>query len=185
MAIIGYGRVSTQDQNPQGQRDRLAAEKCERVFIDKKSGRLASRPELDKALAYLRESDTLMITKLDRLGRSVKNLAVIAELLQQQKVSLRVLDQGIDTSNAAGRFFFNMLASVAEFEADLNRERTLDGLATARARGRMGGRPSTMTTDKLEMAQKMYDQGRKVEDIANTFNVSRPTIYRWLKNPEE
>lgn len=184
MTNIGYGRVSTRDQDHTAQQRRLTEAGCERVYVEKITGRLGSRPELDKALAYLREGDTFTITKLDRLGRSVKNLAELGELLRAKGVNLVVLDQGIDTSSAAGRFFFNMLASVAEFEADLNQERTLDGLATARARGRKGGRPTSATDDKVKLAQSMYDEGRIVDDIAKTFNVSRPTIYRWLQKSQ-
>ncbi len=184
MTNIGYGRVSTKDQDHTAQHRRLKEAGCEEVYVEKITGRLGSRPELDKALAYLREGDTFTVTKLDRLGRSVKNLAELGELFRVKGVNFVVLDQGIDTSSAAGRFFFNMLASVAEFEADLNHERTLDGLATARARGRKGGRPTSATDDKVKLAQEMYDAGRIVEDIAKTFNVSRPTIYRWLEKAQ-
>lgn len=185
MTKIGYGRVSTRDQDHTAQHRRLTEAGCDKIYVEKASGRLASRPELDKALAYLREGDTFIVTKLDRLGRSVKNLADTGEKLKERGVTLVVLDQNIDTSTAAGRFFYNTLANMAEFEADLNRERTLDGLATARARGRKGGRPTSATDDKVKLAQKMYDEGRIVEDIAKTFNVSRPTIYRWLQKDQE
>lgn len=181
MAIIGYSRVSTRDQHSEGQQDKLAAAGCEKVFIDQASGTLARRPELDRCLAYLREGDTLTITKLDRLGRSVKNLKDLADELQARGIALQVTDQGIDTSNPAGRMFFHILAAIAEFEHDLIVGRTQDGLAAARARGRKGGRKSSMTPTQVKQARSMYDsKEHTVQEIADTFRVSRPTIYRQL-----
>jgi DNA invertase Pin-like site-specific DNA recombinase len=137
---IGYGRVSTRDQNPAAQRDTLDDAGCDRVFIDKASGKLASRPELDKALlSASRPGDQLVVTKLDRLGRSLEHLISLSASLQADGVDLVVLDQGIDTSTAVGRMFFHILGAIAEFEHALMSERTMDGLAAARARGRTGG----------------------------------------------
>ncbi|MCU1670871.1 MAG: site-specific recombinase, invertase Pin, partial [Blastococcus sp.] len=141
MTRIGYGRVSTPDQNADAQHDALDAAGCERVFFDHGvSGKLARRPELDACLDYLRPGDTLVITKLDRLGRSVKNLVDQVLDLGTRNVDLVVISQGIDTTTPAGKLIFHVLAAIAEFERDLILERTLEGLAAARARGRKGGR---------------------------------------------
>src|SRR4051812_30467153 len=143
---IGYGRVSTRDQNPNAQHDALTAADCEQIFIDKTSGKLAHRPELEKALLVAhRRDDQLVITKLDRLGRSLEHLIELSARLQERGVDLVVLDQSIDTSTAMGRMFFQILGSIAEFEHALMSERTLDGLAAARARGRTGGQKAKLT----------------------------------------
>ena len=137
---IGYGRVSTRDQHPDAQHDALTAAGCEEIFVDKASGTLARRPELDKALLTAgRAGDQLVITKLDRLGRSLEHLIALSKQLQTKQVDLVVLDQGIDTSTPVGRMFFQILGAIAEFEHALMSERTIDGLAAARARGRTGG----------------------------------------------
>jgi DNA invertase Pin-like site-specific DNA recombinase len=137
---IGYGRVSTRDQHPDAQHDALKAAACHQIFLDKASGKLARRPELDKALLSAnRYGDQLAVTKLDRLGRSLEHLIELAKLLQARGVDLAVLDQGIDTSTAVGRMFFHILGAIAEFEHALMSERTMDGLAAARARGRTRG----------------------------------------------
>lgn len=181
MALIGYGRVSTPDQNPDAQRDQLTAAGVDELFVDKASGKLASRPQLDAALRHLRPGDVLVITKLDRLGRSTRHLAELAVELQSRDVGLRVLQQGIDTTTAVGRLFFHILAAIAEFEHELIRERTSDGLQAARARGRNGGRKSSLTASAVRQAQAMYDSGDyTVEQIAKAFKTTRPTIYRAL-----
>jgi DNA invertase Pin-like site-specific DNA recombinase len=184
---IGYGRVSTRDQNPDGQRDALAAAGCDEVLIDKASGKLARRPALDQALLIARNGDQLVVTKLDRLGRSLEHLIALSNDLQTKGVDLVVLDQGIDTSTALGRMFFQILGAVAEFEHALMVERTRDGLEAARARGRTGGQKPKLTTRQAKIAQGMYDEvgadGRRVHtvaEIASEFGVSRPTIYRHL-----
>jgi len=186
---IGYGRVSTRDQNPDGQRDALDAAGCDEVFIDKASGKLASRPQLDKALLVAaRAGDQLVVTKLDRLGRSLEHLIALSTQLQARGVDLVVLDQGIDTSTAVGRMFFQILGAIAEFEHALMSERTRDGLDAARARGRTGGQKPKLTPRQSKIAQDMYDElgpdGRRahtVQQIANEFGVTRPTIYRHLQ----
>lgn len=185
---IGYGRVSSQEQHPEAQEDALLMAGCDKVFIDKASGKLASRPELDKCLAALREGDSLVITKLDRLGRSLKNLIALAEELKERGVALVVLDQGIDTSTPIGRMFYQILGAVAEFERELIVERTKDGLAAARARGRTGGRKKALGTRQARLARDMYDEvgedGKRVHTvaaIAKELGVSRPTIYRYLE----
>ena len=185
---IGYARVSTRDQHPEAQRDALTAAGCDQIFLDKVSGKLARRPELDKALLSAnRVGDQLVVTKLDRLGRSLEHLIVLSKRLQGAGVDLVVLDQGIDTSTAIGRMFFQILGAVAEFEHALMSERTMDGLAAARARGRTGGQKPKLGPRQVKLAQQMYDEkdehGKRrytVEQIAAEFGVTRPTIYRHL-----
>jgi DNA invertase Pin-like site-specific DNA recombinase len=186
---IGYGRVSTRDQNPDGQYDALVAAGCEQVFIDQASGKLASRPKLDEALRVARDGDQLVITKLDRLGRSLEHLIALSAQLQTRGVDLTVLAQGIDTSTAIGRMFFQILGAIAEFEHALMSERTRDGLAGARTRGRTGGQKPKLTARQAKIAQAMYDEldadGRRahtVQQIADEFGVTRPTIYRHLQH---
>lgn len=185
---IGYGRVSTTDQHPEAQRDALEAAGCDDIFIDKLSGKLASRPELDKALVAVRDGDHLVITKLDRLGRSLKNLIDLSAQLDERGVGLQVLDQSIDTSTPAGRMFFHILGAIAEFEHSLMAERTRQGLAAARARGRTGGQKPKLRPRQIKLAQQMYDEtgddGKRrytVQQIAEEFGVTRPTIYRHLE----
>jgi len=185
---VGYGRVSTRDQHPEAQHDALRAAGCDRVFIDQTSGKLARRPELDRALLSAnRTGDQIVITKLDRLGRSLEHLMELAKLLETRGVDLVVLDQGIDTSTAVGRMFFQILGSIAEFEHALMSERTIDGLAAARARGRTGGQKPKLGPRQVTLARQMYeetsDDGKRkytVQQIATEFGVTRPTIYRHL-----
>src|ERR1700728_1539548 len=157
---IGYARVSTQDQHPEAQHDALTAARCDpaHVYIDKASGKLARRPELDKALMVLREGDQLVITKLDRLRRPLANLIEISADLQKRGVDLVVLDQGIDTTTAVGRMFFQILGAIAEFEHALMSERTRDGLEAARTRGRTGGQKPKLGPRQVKLAQSMYDE---------------------------
>ncbi len=185
---IGYGRVSTHDQNPEAQHDALSAAGCEEIFIDTASGKLARRPQLDKALLSAnRAGDQLVITKLDRLGRSLEHLIELSRLLQARSVDLVVIDQGIDTSTPVGRLFFQIIGAIAEFEHALMSERTMDGLAAARARGRTGGQKPKLGPRQVKLARQMYEEtgedGKRahtVAQIAAEFDVSRPTIYRHL-----
>jgi DNA invertase Pin-like site-specific DNA recombinase len=185
---VGYGRVSTRDQHVDGQRDVLEAAGCEVVFVDSASGKLASRPGLEKALLSAnRTGDQLVVTKLDRLGRSLENLIDLSKRLQGNGVDLVVLDQGIDTSTPLGTMFFQILGSIAEFEHALMAERTRDGLAAARARGRTGGQKPKLGARQVKLARQMYEEtgldGKRahtVAQIAAEFKVSRPTIYRYL-----
>jgi len=188
MSRVGYARVSTRDQHPDAQENRLREAGCETVFTDHGvSGKLATRPKWDECLRYLRPGDALVAVKLDRVGRSMKNLAEVMEQLGERKIDLVILDQAIDTTTSGGRFVFHMFAAIAEFERDLIRERTMDGLLAARARGKVGGSQPKLTPAQVTRAQAMYDErddaGRRrwtVEEIGNTFGVSRPTIYRAL-----
>lgn len=185
---IGYARVSTREQNLDAQRDALTAAGCEKVFVDSASGKLASRPQLDQALLIARASDQLVVTKLDRLGRSLEHLLELSSVLQERDVALVILDQGIDTSTPVGRMFFQILGAIAEFEGAMASERTRDGLDAARARGRTGGQRPKLTPRQARIAQEMYDElgpdGKRaytVQRIAEEFGVSRPTIYRHLQ----
>lgn len=185
---IGYGRVSTRDQHPDAQYDALAAAGCDQIFLDVVSGKLARRPELDRALLSAnRAGDQIVVTKLDRLGRSLEHLIELSNTLSARGVDLVVLDQGIDTSTAVGRMFFQILGAIAEFEHALMSERTMDGLAAARARGRTGGQKPKLGPRQVALAAAMYAElgpdGKRrytVAQIAAEFGVTRPTIYRHL-----
>lgn len=177
---IGYSRVSTTDQNPESQQDALELAKADRIFIDKFTGTAASRPEWDKAKAQLREGDTLVITRLDRLGRSTKDLLDIAAHLESIGANLVATEQSIDTTTPEGKLFFTMVAAFAEFEHGMMRARTLDGLAAARARGRKGGRKAALTPNKVADIRAKVDAGTSITELAEYYGVSRPTIYRAL-----
>lgn len=180
MTRIGYARVSTAEQSLDPQHDALAAAGCSRVFSDVASGRLAARPELNRALDYARPGDELVVTRLDRLGRSVRHLVELAADLDARGIALVVSEQGIDTGSPAGRMVFHVFAALAEFEAELIAERTRDGLAAARARGRAGGRPAVMTPGKLDVARRLAAEGHSAARIAATIGVGRTTVRRHL-----
>jgi DNA invertase Pin-like site-specific DNA recombinase len=177
---IGYARVSTEDQNLELQLDALRKAGCEHLFTDKLSGSRITRPGLDLALAALKRGDCLIVWKLDRLGRSVKHLVELSAKFKEEGVDLRSVSDGIDTSTSTGRFFFHVMSAFAEMERELVRERTKAGLAAAKARGRVGGRPKSMTTGKLEAAGKLLSTGMPVGDVARSLDVSVPTIYRYF-----
>ncbi|TFF04447.1 recombinase family protein [Cellulosimicrobium funkei] len=179
----GYARVSTTAQNLDAQVDALTGSGGvdERdVVVEKASGRREDRPELARLLAGLRDGDTLVVTKLDRLGRSAAHVARLVRDLDDRGVTLRSLTETIDTSSATGRLMVHVLAAVAQMEADLARERTLDGLAAARARGRVGGRPSVMTPDRVAAARVALAGGQSRAAVARALGVSRDTLYRHL-----
>jgi DNA invertase Pin-like site-specific DNA recombinase len=178
--MIGYARVSTQDQNLALQMDALTKAGCKRIFDDKISGSRAQRPGLAKVLEMLREGDTLVVWKLDRLGRSVKNLVDLVGELQKQGVQFKSLTDSIDTGTPSGRFFFHVMASLAEMERELTVERTRAGLEAARQLGRKGGRKRQMTDNKIESAKKLLASGVPARDVAQNLGVSVPTLYRWV-----
>lgn len=182
--LIGLARVSTEDQDAQLQLDALEAAGCARTFTEKASTRKANRPGLAAALDYVRTGDTLVVWKLDRLSRSTKELLTIADNLHARGVGLRVLTgamAGSYSPRGEGKLFFTILAAVSEFERDLNHDRTMAGLAAARAQGRVGGRPSVMDADKLAAAQARFARGESPTQIAQALCVSRATVYRHLK----
>ena len=178
--LIGYARVSTQDQNLTLQREALINAGCEKVFEDKVSGTRADRPGLSKTLEMLREGDTLVVWKLDRLGRSVKQLVDMVSELNKQGIQFKSLTDSIDTGTTSGRFFFHVMASLAEMERELTVERTRAGLEVARQLGRKGGRKRLMTNSKIESARKLLVNGVPPRDVAKNLGVSVPTLYRWI-----
>ena len=173
--LIGYARVSTQDQNLALQYDALMHAGCQKIFETK-----AERPGLSLCLEMLREGDTLVVWKLDRLGRSVKQLVNLVGELQEQGIHFKSLTDSIDTSTAAGRFFFHVMASLAEMERELMVERTRAGLEIAKNLGRKGGRKPKMNESKLESAKKLLASGVPPKEVAKNLGVSVPTLYRWL-----
>lgn len=177
---IGYARVSTEDQNLTLQTDALTKAGCDRLFQDQMSGTRADRPGLRDALSHLRENDTLVVWKLDRLGRGVKGLVDLVAELADRKVHFQSLTDQIDTSTPAGRFFFHIMASLAQMERELIVERTRAGLAAARRQGRVGGRKRLMTENKLEAARQLIGAGTGLREVAKIIGVSVPTLYRWL-----
>ena len=178
--LIGYARVSTQDQNLALQYDALMHAGCQKVFEDKISGTKAERPGLSLCLEMLREGDTLVVWKLDRLGRSVKQLVNLVGELQEQGIHFKSLTDSIDTSTAAGRFFFHVMASLAEMERELMVERTRAGLEIARQSGRKGGRKPKMTDSKLGVAKTLLANGVSPRDVAKNLGISIATLYRWI-----
>lgn len=175
-ALVGYARVSTRDQNLDRQIDALDAEGCVRVFSDKKSGKTAVRPELDRALDFMRPGDTLVVASLDRLSRSLQDLIGIVAELRRRSVGFRSLHEQLDTTTPGGRLVFHVFAALAEFIRELIVEGTREGLDAARARGRVGGRPSVMTPEKLAAARALLPDN-SISAIARIVGVSRGTIY--------
>lgn len=182
--LIGYARVSTADQNLALQTDALTKAGCERIFTERASGAVSDRAGLAEALAFAREGDSLVVWKLDRLGRSMKGLVDLAAALEGRKIDLRSLTDGIDTRGAAGRFFFNVMAALAVMERELILERTNAGLAAARLAGKVGGRRPSMTPPKLEAARKMLQAGQAPKEVASVVGVSLATLYRHLPASE-
>jgi DNA invertase Pin-like site-specific DNA recombinase len=185
MALLGYARVSTEEQDASLQLDALKAAGCDRIFTDTGSGALLDRPELERVLDHLRSGDTLVVWRLDRLGRSLRHLVSTVNDLAERNVGFQSLRESIDTTTPGGRLVFHIFAALSEFERDLIRERTQAGLASARARGRRGGRKTVMTPEKRALARSMYDSGEHtVATIANVLGVSRASIYRHLGDSE-
>jgi DNA invertase Pin-like site-specific DNA recombinase len=182
--VIGYARVSSYEQNLDLQLDALHKAGCKKIFKDKLSGAKQDRPGLSEALQHVRQGDTLVIWKLDRLGRSVKGLIELVGKLQEEKVNFHSITDGIDTTTPAGRFFFHVMASLAQMERELLVERTRAGLAAAKKRGRVGGRKPLMTSSKLESAKKLLAEGVPPKEVAHNLGVSIPTLYRWCPAAE-
>lgn len=179
--LVGYARVSTQDQKTELQLDALRRAGCERVFVEKASGAQRDRPEMTSALAYVREGDTIVVWKLDRLARSLKQLIETVDDLQRRGVGFRSLTESIDTTTPGGRLVFHIFAALAEFERSIIRERTIAGLAAARARGRTGGRPPSLSDQDIRVARALLkDQSLTVAQIAGRLGVTASTLYRHL-----
>ena len=182
--LIGYARVSTRDQNLELQQEALVKAGCQKIFEDKVSGTRVDRPGLAKALEMLRENDTLVVWKLDRLGRSVKQLVNLVGELHKREIQFKSLTDAIDTGTPSGRFFFHVMASLAEMERELIVERTRAGLEMAKQLGRKGGRKPKMTSSKIESAKKLLSSGVPPKDVAKNLGVSIPTLYRWVPASE-
>jgi len=177
--IIGYARVSTDDQSLDSQTDALSAAGAEKVFADKISGSRRARPELDRMLEQLRDGDVVTVTKYDRLARSLKDLLEIVEAIGERGAGFRSLAEDIDTTTPAGRLVFHVFASIAQFERERISERTREGLASARKRGRIGGRPPALTADQRNEVRRMRDEeSRAISEIARLFKVSERTVRR-------
>ncbi len=179
--ILGYARVSTLQQDEALQLDALTAAGAARIYTDRVSTRAERRPELDRLLERADAGDTIVVWRLDRLARSLTELIALVDEFGRRQVHLRSLGEQIDTGTAGGRLLFHLMASIAEFERDLIRERTMAGLHAARARGRTGGRPSALTEEKRALARELYESKKyEVSQIARTLGVSRSTVYRSL-----
>jgi DNA invertase Pin-like site-specific DNA recombinase len=183
--LIGYARVSTVDQTLALQQDALARAGCEKIFTDTASGSMADRPGLAEALKFARSGDTLVVWRLDRLGRSLRHLIDTVATLKERGIHFRSLQEQIDTGTSGGKLVFHFFGALAEFERDLIRERTQAGLTAARARGKVGGRPraeALNTPQKVQMAKVLHaDNGNSVTDICRTLRVSRTTLYRYMR----
>ena len=183
--LIGYARVSTQDQNPDLQKDALQKAGCREIYVDKVTGTAAHRSELQKARARLREGDTLVVWRLDRLGRSLKDLIDWVAYLEQEGVAFKSLQESIDTTTPTGKLVFHMFGALAEFERNLIRERTQAGLAAARARGRKGGRAKALSPAKRNRAVELYNNREvSVKEICNMFSISKPTLYSYVRESQ-
>lgn len=180
---VGYARISTDDQTLNLQLDSMERAGCERVFRDVMSGAKADRPGLREALEYVRSGDTLVVWRLDRLGRSLSSLIELMNNLRERGVSFQSLTEQIDTSTANGKLIFHVFGALAEFERDLIRERTKAGLAAARARGRLGGRPRALNSpDKIAIARSLHQNSQHtIREICQTMRISKATLYRYLK----
>ncbi|MBF9197153.1 recombinase family protein [Microvirga terrestris] len=179
--LVGYARVSTKDQKTELQMDALKGMGCERVFIEKASGAQRERPELKAALEFVRAGDTIVVWKMDRLARSLKQLIETVEGLQHREIGFRSLTEAIDTTTPGGRLVFHIFASLAEFERSIIRERTMAGLAAAQARGRLGGRPRSLNERDIALARTMLaDEKITVAEIANMLGGTASTLYRYI-----
>lgn len=182
---LGYARVSTVDQDAALQVDALEKAGCDRVFVDAMSGTVSHRPQLDRLFEHVRAGDTVVVWRLDRLGRSLRHLITQVQDLADRGVGLRSLQESIDTTSPGGRLIFHVFGALAEFERDLITERTTAGLAAARARGRQGGRPPRLTSEQVRTAKRLYDDSElTVTEIGQVLGVSRATVYRSIHRQE-
>src|SRR3954447_8971334 len=180
--LIGYARVSTTDQTLALQQDALQKAGCQRLFTDTASGAQTDRPGLTEALSHLREGDTLVVWKLDRLGRSLKDLITRITELQNRQIGFKSLTEQIDTTTSGGKLIFHIFGALAEFERDIIQERTQAGLEAARARGKRGGRPPALSPEKIKLARRLYaDTSTSVTEICIILGISRHTLQRYVK----
>lgn len=184
---IGYARVSTGLQNLDLQEDSLTSEGCQKIFTDKVSGAKSKRPGLESAMEFAREGDTIVVWRLDRLGRNMQDLITIVNQLNDRGVSFYSIQENItmDKSSSTGQLMFHLFAAFAEFERNLILERSAAGRESARARGRVGGRPEKLTKKDLESLKTLVDSGTPIKTVAEQWHVSRTTIYRYLNKMEE
>jgi DNA invertase Pin-like site-specific DNA recombinase len=184
---IGYVRVSKQEQNEALQKDALRDAECEKFFSDKMTGSKFERKGLEELLSFMRPGDTVIVWKLDRLGRSLQDLIATLNILKEREVDFMSLTENIDTSTPGGKLIFHLMGALAEFERDLIRERTNAGLAAARARGRVGGRPRKLSTDgKVALALRLVeDSHHSIDDICSTLGISRSTLYRYVRDAKK
>lgn len=179
--LIGYARISTDDQTHILQLDALKQEGCEKIFQDTASGAKTERPGLNEALDFVRKDDTLVVWRLDRLGRSLKHLLELMSALEEKAIHFKSLQENIDTSTSGGKLIFHMFGALAEFERNLIRERTMAGLAAARARGRTGGRPKKLNEVKLKLLHKLYEERQhSIKEICEMLGVSKSTVYSYI-----
>jgi DNA invertase Pin-like site-specific DNA recombinase len=184
--LIGYARVSTQDQTLNLQLDALKKADCTKIFTDTISGTKVERRGLIEALAFLRSGDTLVVWRLDRLGRSLRHLIDTITALQERRIGFKSLTENIDTTTSGGKLIFHIFGALAEFERDIIRERTQAGLTAARARGRIGGKPRALTDRQAQMARQLYaDKTHSIADICKTLGISRTTLWRYVKAEEQ
>ena len=180
--LIGYARVSTGDQSLTLQIDALEEAGCDRVFQEKVSGIVNTRPNLNQALNFARPGDTLVVWRLDRLSRSLRNLIETVTLLESRGVQLKSLHESIDTASSSGKLIFHLFGALAEFERNLIKERTLAGLQAARARGRKGGRPPSLDAEKRKLVAKLYsEKNHSVNQICQIMGISKPTLYKYVQ----
>ena len=182
---VGYARVSTAEQCLDGQSDRLMAAGCEKIFTDIASGSRSDRPQFLAMMEFVREGDSIIVLKFDRLGRSLKHLLEMIAKLDTRGVQIESLVEGLDTNTPGGKLVMHIFGAIAEFERDLIRERTQIGLTAARSRGKVGGRPSKLSPDRIETVRSMSEnKDISIETICTTFNISRSTYYRCLLPPD-
>jgi len=179
--LIGYARVSTHDQNLDLQQDSLYAAGCEKIVVDELSGAKAARPGLQQAMDSLREGDVLGVWRLDRLGRSLRNLLELVEELKERKVGFRSIQESVDTSTSGGNLIFQVFGALAEFERNIIRDRTNAGLAAARARGRSGGRPKKLDEEQRQLVTRLYKEGTPIPEILKTVKISKGTLYSYVR----
>lgn len=179
--LVGYARVSTHEQNLDLQLDALKQAGCQKIFTDKISTLKTERKGLDEVLSFLRPGDVLVVWKLDRLGRTLRQLIELVALFNQQGIGFKSLKETIDTTTSTGKLVFHIFAALAEFERDIIHERTRAGLEAARARGRRGGRPKTLTLKQVALAQSLYDsKEHTIQDICDTLHIGKTTLYRYM-----